>query len=74
MSLEHFMQNNMNLSNLPSEKIANEARLFMAERLNNRTLANPYGIATGFRSPKIIELTDHNQEFKTFISILLERN
>ncbi len=74
MSLEHFVQNNLNLRNLPDEKIANEARLFMAKRLNNRTLDNPYGIATGFRSPKIKELTEHNQEFKTFISILLERN
>ena len=74
MSLEHFTQNHLNLDNLPDEKIASEARLFMAEKLNNRTLDNPYGIATGFRSPKIMELTDHNQEFKTFISILLDRN
>ena len=74
MSLEHFTQNHLNLDKLPDDKIASEARLFMAERLNNRTLDNPYGIATGFRSPKIMELTDHNQEFKTFISILLDRN
>ena len=45
---------------------------FTADMTNFKEV--PYGIATGFRSPKIMELTDHNQEFKTFISILLDRN